>query len=533
MSAKDDAFAAVDSLKQLEAERKRRPSLNVNLGRRSTTEPDRQQCSSLKLSLDSYVAVDSEALPSARNGTPVSSKGSSSHDGHVHIIRTPEPRIGKTKDKGSATHSKDEVSPGGNHSPGSGKLWRLVKKISSNALKDKFHKGVSEEPPPPVPSIPTEVLAPLPTRLTFEKEGLSLDGVQRSEKRNDLHFKPTRKPPPSQSRPSRPSTAPALESKPFGQAAPTSRNRPSTTTRSSSPLSSDISSSKYFNQVDSNRSSTSSYGEPQSIKHAHPKFDLGQHILSPEKLQMFQEFDFDVGTYDKDKTQVASPQEIKSGGEQIVGDEFRGRTRSSDDYLLSLPCPPPRRSPINSINSSKRDASTDSSTDSSLMPSFSTDNAVNTFGFRRNQQSLPDTVSPGSNPVTTSPDPPPRPPRSSRRTPPAATVFRHSSPPPSSEDSGEERVGRASIGALSQASTARPTPEVLDARSDLNPLSPLDGTATFYDINKAARTVLTEKQKQDRWNDLLFKSEKAGGTLHVGVGGLLSDRIRDSQYSDC
>lgn len=272
----------------------------------------------------------------------------------------------------------------------------------------------------------------------------------------------------------------------------------------------------------------------QSLKHAHPKVDVGQHILSPEKLQMFEDFDFDVDAYDK--LQIASPQDIRHDDGDDVVDELRGRTRSSDDYLLSLPCPPPRRSPVKGFNSSKRDASTDSSTDSSLMPSFNTENAVNTFGIRRNQQSLPDTNAPESNPAAAiSSEPPPRPPRSARRTPTATTVFRHSSPPPLNEDSGEERVGRASIGALSQASTARPLPEVLDARCDVHPTSPLDGTATFRNMKKVPRTVLTEKQKQDRWNDLLSKSDKAGGTvtLHVGSGGLLSDRIRDSQYSDC
>ncbi|KLO19133.1 hypothetical protein SCHPADRAFT_91759 [Schizopora paradoxa] len=521
MSAKDDSFAG-GSLSHVETERKRRPSLNIHLGRR-------------------YVAVDAEmaqVLPSARNGTgtPVSSKGSSSHDGHVHIIRTPEPRPNK-KDKawGTAPPSKDEVSPGGNHSPGSGKLWRLVKKISSNALKDKFHKGANEDPPP-VPSIPAEVLAPLPTRLTFEKEEPPARNLHKGEKHGELHFTPTRKPVPSQSRPTRPSTAPALDSKPFGQSTPASRNRPSTTTRSSSPLSSDISSSKYFNQVGSSRSSTSSYGEAvpqskaQSLQTTHRKVDLGEHILSPEKLQMFEEFDFDVAA-EYQKVQVASPQD--SNDSHDFADEIRGRTRSSDDYLLSLPCPPPRRSPVNGY-SLKRDASTDSSTDSSLMPTFNTENAVNTFGFRRNQQSLPDSNSSGPPPVANSSEPPPRPPRSARRTPAATTVFRHSSPPPplSNEDSGEERTGRASIGALSQASTARPTHDVLDSRSEV-PAPEADGTATFRDMKKGARTVLTERQKLDMWDDLLSKSEKAGGTLHVGTGGLLSDRIRDSQYSEC
>lgn len=42
--------------------------------------------------------------------------------------------------------------------------------------------------------------------------------------------------------------------------------------------------------------------------------------------------------------------------------------------------------------------------------------------------------------------------------------------------------------------------------------------------------ALTEKEKMDKWDELLDRSERAGGTLHVGLGGLLSDSMRDSVY---
>jgi len=38
----------------------------------------------------------------------------------------------------------------------------------------------------------------------------------------------------------------------------------------------------------------------------------------------------------------------------------------------------------------------------------------------------------------------------------------------------------------------------------------------------------TEKEKADRWDDLLEMSEQAGGTIHLGDAELLSDSIRYS-----
>ena len=61
---------------------------------------------------------------------------------------------------------------------------------------------------------------------------------------------------------------------------------------------------------------------------------------------------------------------------------------------------------------------------------------------------------------------------------------------------------------------------------------------TFRDISavgasssSSAKPALTEKEKIDKWNDLLDRSERAGGTLHVGFGDvLLSDQMRESAY---
>ena len=52
----------------------------------------------------------------------------------------------------------------------------------------------------------------------------------------------------------------------------------------------------------------------------------------------------------------------------------------------------------------------------------------------------------------------------------------------------------------------------------------------------SGQKVLTEQEKADRWNDLLERSARAGGTLHLGVGGgedgLPSDQLRYSGYSE-
>jgi hypothetical protein len=57
---------------------------------------------------------------------------------------------------------------------------------------------------------------------------------------------------------------------------------------------------------------------------------------------------------------------------------------------------------------------------------------------------------------------------------------------------------------------------------------------TFREIDSREakkRQMLTEKEKADRWNALLEKSDAAGGTLHFGGGDdkLPSDELRFSR----
>jgi hypothetical protein len=60
---------------------------------------------------------------------------------------------------------------------------------------------------------------------------------------------------------------------------------------------------------------------------------------------------------------------------------------------------------------------------------------------------------------------------------------------------------------------------------------------TFRELGSSEeKQQLTEQEKADRWDDLLERSARAGGTLHLGAGGgedgLRSDRLRFSNFSE-
>lgn len=68
--------------------------------------------------------------------------------------------------------------------------------------------------------------------------------------------------------------------------------------------------------------------------------------------------------------------------------------------------------------------------------------------------------------------------------------------------------------------------------STLRPLaeSGMEGSATFRELGSARGQAWTSQEKEDKWDDLLERSARAGGTLHLGVGSthLASDDIRFS-----
>lgn len=74
-------------------------------------------------------------------------------------------------------------------------------------------------------------------------------------------------------------------------------------------------------------------------------------------------------------------------------------------------------------------------------------------------------------------------------------------------------------------STLRP----LDA-SESSDVGGLAGQCTFRELGSARGQAWTSQEKEDKWDDLLERSARAGGTLHLGVGSshLASDDIRYS-----
>jgi hypothetical protein len=78
----------------------------------------------------------------------------------------------------------------------------------------------------------------------------------------------------------------------------------------------------------------------------------------------------------------------------------------------------------------------------------------------------------------------------------------------------------------SNASTLKPRMQS-ESPADTRPTSkrpPL----TFRELGTAEMTVLTERQKADKWNDLLERSARAGGTLHVRADVRVSDYAGDN-----
>ncbi|KAI0046518.1 hypothetical protein FA95DRAFT_1606803 [Auriscalpium vulgare] len=467
--------------------RRGRPSLQE---RRSTSLP-KEGRKSLRVSTDSsYVEVD---FPAAQS-VPSLSSGKRADSGKS----TPEnsPASGRGKEK------EDETSSGG-------RLWKLVKRISSSGLRDRYSSGPST-PPPPVPAIPKDLL-PLPTRATLEVHSpaasMSVDrgAVNRyMDSRASMSAvrpptTPLEKPPPGKTK--RPSIG-------------TKTGRPST---SPSQSSSDVA-LRFFDRTQSARSSSSSYGEELPPVPPYPTSRQGSPAQeSPRALD-----------------EVRSPRPRKSHAKHATVD-----ARGS---------PPSATLPARRGTSSER--TRPDSRSSPDIPMFSVSDAVNNFVARKPTISTPERpplrIVPPPIPQTdalASSSVPPRPPRSTHRpttTPPAAspttttaatsafpnTPMALLNPDRSEVASPAYRHRDSIISGHSDASTARPTPSSIER-------SPAVAQVTFRELDSSPRQAWTQKQKEDKWDDLLERSALAGGTLHLGdTGGLLSDTIRFSGYSD-
>lgn len=422
-----------------------------------------------------------QKLPSVRNGRPEHVRGGSNHES-----------LGKEKGEEG------------------GKIWKLMKRLSTGGLRDRYQ---IDKVAPPVPAIPQELLRSA-AQSTTPRQTDTLTRIMTSPE-HMAHSHTTMTPPKQRSGYGpRPSTAP----KTFGGP------RPSITTCSSSPISSDVASAKFFNRSQSVRSSTSSYGD--EIPPPLPHF-LDQHILSPKELHQFDNVDEAASPTPKSRKPV--PRRSMSGPA-----DHRTPARSLQEHQ-PLPCPPRR------MGSNEKDSiSSHSRPASPPIPSFSTTDPINAFS--------PKSPNDGDKrPVLSVPlpefgqPPPPRPTRSSLRPGRNSSGRSPSTPSVSSprtttdEDESTERDrNRASSGAHSNASTTKPRPRSNSFGSTprRTEQSPARSPLTFRELSSPRRAPLSEKEKADKWDDLLERSARAGGTLHLGGGDLMSDHLRFSNYSE-
>ncbi|KII87070.1 hypothetical protein PLICRDRAFT_55107 [Plicaturopsis crispa FD-325 SS-3] len=401
------------------------------------------------------------------------------------------------------------------------KLWKLMKRISTGGMRERYQSSTSHDAPPPVPALPKGIIARDP-----ESPGMISRFIQ--------------------SRPSMTSTSVSVQPKAKLVSGPASAggNRPSTTTRSSSPGSSDVASSRFFHRSHSTRSSSSSYGEeliPPMPSNAH----LAQHILSPTELhRLHRDYDVPQSKTSPSKSAIRMPKRATTAP---------GNWTSPSPMVErpSLPFPPRRQTSDKRASISSQESSC-----SPILPSFSIVDAVNTFEPRRpsmgSKERLPGPSEPGPSdrrPSLTvivpnsdfggeNPSPPPRPRKSSRRVPPP-TLTPSRTPPQTPllkvAPEGSPPDKRKSSGTHSSSSTARQQHRHTRS-SSFGPSSSQASKSplTFREMGSAAPRAapLTEKEKSERWDDLLERSARAGGTIHMGGQELMSDKIRFSNISE-
>ncbi|TCD69088.1 hypothetical protein EIP91_008730 [Steccherinum ochraceum] len=431
----------------------------------------------------------------------------------------------KSKDK------EDEPSPSGS------KLWKLMKRISTGGLRDKYQASHRASSPPPVPALPKDIL---PSRLTLDIQQAPSDELVGESGILLSRFMQSR----SSMSGVRPSTAPSqrapLRSETDPKSRPSTGNktdpRPSTTTRSSSPMSSDIASTRFFQKTHSNRSSTTSYGEelpplPGSSQGVVP---VSKHILPPSELYRMD--------HDHDDSHPSTPVSMsrrKPARSRSVPDDPNFLTSPIEDRP-SLPFPPRRIHQSHSVS-----AKASYSPPSPTIPAFTISGAVNNFpappalSLSMSEFGM---ASPSDSPRSA---PPSRPRKSSRRSPPSGD----SSPSPASTTkpspvlpsvrtpilpslsidvfSRSRRSISTSSRSLPHQHHAAPVSPSPSSPSTFTSKSPL----TFRDM-ESPRTALSEREKVAKWDDLLERSAKAGGTLHLGETGLMSDNLRFSVVSE-
>ncbi|KAJ3788751.1 hypothetical protein GGU10DRAFT_92343 [Lentinula aff. detonsa] len=260
-----------------------RPSLHERRmvpGKESGNSSPRADKRSLRLSMDDY-ATTKGALSSPKNSPPTR--------------RTQEGGIRSPLFKSSlVTSPQPSPTSASSHSSSKNKIWNLMKRISTGALRDNYRdtgaglltSPLPQPPPPPVPALPKD-FSVYPKQM-MRKHSADVTEIQTIHKRNatlSTIQSPNGKSPSAGS--IRAPMNPARMNASSGTPTSTS-TRAGTATRSSSPISSsDIGSSKFFNRSQSQRSSSSSYGEqipPVPAVAPGKTVQLQQHILPPSEL---------------------------------------------------------------------------------------------------------------------------------------------------------------------------------------------------------------------------------------------------------
>ena len=370
----------------------------------------------------------------------------------------------------SASHTRS-----GSKSEGP-KLWRLMRRISTGGLRDRFQ---SDKAVPPVPAIPKELLNKVNQEERYNGSLLTFRHQAPSSSPDKDH--------------SQTSTSPRI-------------TQPSAATSSSSPNSSDIASAQFFHKTHSARSSVSSYGEAV-IPPRLPEPMLDRHIITPLEQLRLGDNHVEGGESNASSLPLSrSPRRSTS-----VPVALRTVEGVEGDHV---PLPSPRRQTCSGetpSTGSSRPCSTALSTSASVRGSYQ---AV------LGQSRMADGI------VALSP--PPRPPKNTARG--GGSVA--SSPSHSMVVKQIEGVGMG--GARQIDRTPSGQSDMTARRESPDPERDQDAHTrlTFRELRAPRKPPLSEREKADIWNDLLARSDKAGGTLHInGAAELMSDSMRLSTHS--
>lgn len=388
--------------------------------------------------------------------------------------------VPNARDGAWASPMEGYVRSGSERTDGSegGKLWRLMRRISTGGLRDRFQsdKGV-----PPVPAIPKELL----------------EKVNQGERGN------------SPLSPSRHQPSSSLQDKDHTRTFTPPKNiavvRPNA----------DFTSAQFYRSA---RSSVSSYGEAVGVPPI-PEIVLDRRIITP--LEQLRLADNQVERGEPCMSSVPVPRSPRRSTSVPVG------LRTIEDAEGELaPLPSPRRQTCageSHSSCSSRPSSTSASISGSVRASYQ--GRGHGLGRSRMEDGI------------VSLSPPPRPARNSRR---GEVVSIESSP----SHSMVARQVEGDVGVIRQMDRVPSSRSDMTARRESPEPGPSRGRGdeedqdgsrtqlTFRELAAPRRPPLSEREKADIWNDLLARSDKAGGTLHInGAAELMSDSMRFSTHS--